>query len=141
MAPPKPMLATLAEAPLVDAGLVYEPKYDGIRAIVEVSPSRSGAAVRLWSRNGNDKARQFPTIVTALQDASRKLRGTMVFDGEVVALDESGRPAGFQRLQGRIHLTGDADVQRQDRAQPAALIVFDLLRVGEEDLCRLPLAA
>jgi bifunctional non-homologous end joining protein LigD len=141
MAPPKPMLATLAEAPLVDAGLVYEPKYDGIRAIVEVSPSRSGAAVRLWSRNGNDKARQFPTIVTPLQDASRKLRGPMVFDGEVVALDESGRPAGFQRLQGRIHLTGDADVQRQDRAQPAALIVFDLLRVGEEDLCRLPLTA
>ena len=34
-----PMLATLAEAPLKQKGLVYEPKYDGIRAIVEVAPS------------------------------------------------------------------------------------------------------
>ena len=33
------MLATLAEAPLCDPGLVYEPKYDGIRAIVTVTPA------------------------------------------------------------------------------------------------------
>ncbi len=42
----KPMLASLADAPLVDPELVYEPKYDGIRAIAEVA----AGAVRLWSR-------------------------------------------------------------------------------------------
>jgi bifunctional non-homologous end joining protein LigD len=139
MAAPKPMLATLADAPRVDAAWVYEPKYDGIRAIVEVAPHRGGAAVHLWSRNGNDKTRQFPAVVRALEAAAPKFGGPVVLDGELVALDEAGRPAGFQRLQGRIHLTADADVARQDRAQPVALIVFDLLRAGDEDLTRLPL--
>ena len=41
------MLATLAEPPLTGAGLVYEPKYDGIRALVSVEPAKSGARVRL----------------------------------------------------------------------------------------------
>jgi bifunctional non-homologous end joining protein LigD len=135
------MLATLADAPLVDPSLVYEPKYDGIRAIVEVTPSRKGAAVRVFSRNGNDKTRQFPTIVYALEAAARKLRDRVVLDGEIVALDEQGRPAGFQRLQGRMHLTGEADIRQQERVQPAALIVFDLLQEAGEDLCRLPLTA
>ena len=135
------MLATLAEAPLVDPRLVYEPKYDGIRAIVEVAPTAGGAAVRISSRNGNDKTRQFPGIVSALKDAGRRIGVPVILDGEIVALDEARRPAGFQRLQGRMHLTGDADIRRQDRAQPAALIVFDLLREGDEDLCRLPLTS
>ena len=137
MAAPKPMLATLTDAPRADPGWVYEPKYDGIRAIVEVD-ARTGA-VHLWSRHGNDKARQFPGVVRALQAVAPKFGADAVLDGELVALDEAGRPAGFQRLQGRIHLTADADVARQDRAQPVALIVFDLLRLGKEDLTRLPL--
>lgn len=135
------MLATLAEAPLVDPRLVYEPKYDGIRAIVEVAAGAGGAAVRISSRNGNDKTRQFPGIVSALKDAGRRIGVPVILDGEIVALDEARRPAGFQRLQGRMHLTGDADIRLQDRAQPAALIVFDLLREGDDDLCRLPLTS
>ena len=52
------MLASLLDAPLEDPGLVYEPKYDGIRAIVEIAPR--GATVRLWSRLGNDKTSPVP---------------------------------------------------------------------------------
>ena len=45
------MLATLAAAPLQVAGLVYEPKYDGIRAIVHIAPPARGSdTVRIWSR-------------------------------------------------------------------------------------------
>ena len=62
-----------------------------------------------------------------------------MLDGEIVALDERGRPAGFQRLQGRMHLTGARDVERAEQAQPAAFIVFDILRDGKDDFCRLPL--
>ena len=40
------MLATLAEAPLVDPNLVYEPKYDGIRALVSVVPGSQGRRSR-----------------------------------------------------------------------------------------------
>jgi bifunctional non-homologous end joining protein LigD len=140
----RPMLATLADAPLSSKNLVYEPKYDGIRALVEIVPSKSGASrrahARIWSRNGNEKTRQFPTIVHALESAGGRLSAAVVLDGEIVALDERGRPAGFQRLQGRIHLIGPKDVERVERMQPVALIVFDVLRHGKEDLCRLPLA-
>src|SRR6185437_341468 len=130
----RPMLATLAEAPLKKKGLVYEPKYDGIRAVVEIARS---SGVTIWSRNGNDKTRQFPSIARAL--AGAPIAEALVLDGEIVALDEDGRPAGFQRLQGRMHLAGAKDVERAEQAQPAALILFDIMREGKEDLTRLPL--
>lgn len=133
------MLATLAEAPLTGAGLVYEPKYDGIRALIEVTGSGRNLRVHIWSRNGNEKTHQFPAIAEALRKAAAHLTLPVIVDGEIVALDARGRPAGFQRLQGRIHLTGARDVERIDREQQTAFIAFDLLREGPHDLCRLPL--
>jgi len=133
------MLATLADAPLTSAGLVYEPKYDGIRGLVEVAPGRAPGGVRIWSRLGNEKTSQFPSIVRALDAFRATLDAPLLLDGEIVALDERGRPAGFQRLQGRIHLTGTREVEDIERAQPVALIAFDLLRDGDEDLRGLPL--
>ena len=130
------MLATLAEAPLVSKGLVYEPKYDGIRALVEVGPK---GTARVWSRNGNEKTNQFPGVVAAFAEAFKRLKEPIVLDGEIVALDEKGRPAGFQRLQGRMHLSGAKDIERAEQAQPAAFIAFDLLRVGKEAVWKLPL--
>jgi len=79
-----PMLASLADAPLDDPHLVYEPKYDGIRAICDVAP---GGPVRLWSRLGNEKTTQFPEITAALTKWSRRLKERVVLDGEIVALD------------------------------------------------------
>ena len=134
----RPMLATLAEAPLVGAGLVYEPKYDGIRALVHVAPGRT-SGVRMWSRLGNDKTAQFPSLVRALDKVRAALKGPVLIDGEIVALGEGGAPAGFQNLQGRIHLKGERDVALVDKAQPVALIAFDLLRDGGDDLRGLPL--
>src|SRR5918995_67766 len=101
----RPMLATLAEPPLTGKGLIYEPKYDGIRALVHVAPSD----VRIWSRLGNEKTAQFPSVVRALEPFARTLTAPLLLDGELVALDAEGRPGGFQRLQGRIHLTESRD--------------------------------
>ena len=117
-----PMLASLADAPLNDPQLVYEPKYDGIRAIVEIAPK---GRVRLWSRLGNDKTRQFPEIAAALEQWARARKKPLVLDGEIVALDEHGDPAGFQQLQ-----------HGQSRT---ALIVFDILRDGPTDFLNRPL--
>jgi bifunctional non-homologous end joining protein LigD len=136
----RPMLATLADPPLTGRGLVYEPKYDGIRALVHVPPLKSRDTVRLWSRLGNDKTAQFPSIVRALETLRPTLEGLLLIDSEIVALDEKGRPAGFQRLQGRIHLTGAREVEEVDKAQPVALIAFDLLRDGDDDIRGLPLS-
>ncbi len=124
------MLATTAEAPLQSDALVYEPKYDGIRALAEVGPS---ASARLWSRLGNEKTRQFPEIVEALDAFARRLARPAVIDGEIVALTPQGEPCGFQNLQGRIH-------QKTPTATAAvAFVAFDLLRDGDEDLRPLPL--
>ena len=139
------MLATLPAQPpaLTVAGFVYEPKYDGIRAIVEVVPGKNQAAVRLWSRNGNEKTAQFPEIVEAVGAWGRRLPGPVVLDGEVTALDAKGKPAGFQRLQHRINVSGHGyrsnKVQLSADEQPAALIVFDLLGIEDNDLRALPL--
>jgi bifunctional non-homologous end joining protein LigD len=129
------MLATLAEHPLNDPEFLYEPKYDGIRALVEIPPpSETARRITIWSRLGNDKTSQFPEIVDALERVRRMLRTGVIFDGEIVALDARGEPAGFQQLQGRIHLTAPG------ASQGTAFIAFDILREGTTDLMDLPLS-
>lgn len=143
-APPAPMLATPCEldaVPLSSASLVYEQKLDGIRAIVVVEPGHPTARIALLSRNGNDKAAQFPDIVTALRELAGRLGGPVILDGEIVALDSRGRPTSFTALQARMHLKGTRDIEARARTVPTALVVFDILREGREDLRPLPLAA
>jgi bifunctional non-homologous end joining protein LigD len=135
----RPMLATLAEVPLTQPGLLYEPKYDGIRALIHVAPGKSKPDIRIWSRLGNDKTSQFPSIVHALEPLAQSLDGPLLLDGEIVALDDAGRPTGFQRLQGRIHLKSAKDAERLEASRPTALILFDILRDANEDLRGLPL--
>jgi bifunctional non-homologous end joining protein LigD len=126
------MLASLEDAPLCDPHLIYEPKYDGIRALVEVQPGTGAGGVVISSRLGNDKTAQFPELVRELDKFRRRLKVSIVLDGEIVALDESGEPAGFQRLQGRIHVA-QPDFS-QSHMTKVAFIAFDLLRDGDEDL-------
>jgi bifunctional non-homologous end joining protein LigD len=150
----QPMLASLADAPLVDSHLVYEPKYDGIRAIAEIAPG--GRTVRLWSRLGNEKTHQFPEIAAALGQWARARKRPLILDGEIVALDPNGEPTGFQNLQGRIHLGGRAGGResmaasatrsrrsRKPQSTPdplqVAFIAFDILRDGSTDYRDRPL--
>ena len=90
--------------------------------------------MRLWSRLGNEKSAQFPEIVTALQKWARGLKAPVVLDGEIVALDDKGEPAGFQQLQGRIHLSGG-----RGPGASIAFIAFDVLREGRIDFRERPL--
>lgn len=69
---------------------LYELKLDGYRAIAAKSSDR----VHLWSRNENDFSLRYPTITAALA----KLHDDTVVDGEIVALDEEGKPS-FNALQ------------------------------------------
>jgi bifunctional non-homologous end joining protein LigD len=142
----RPMLATLParDPSLEDPRLVYEPKYDGIRALVLVEPGPR-PVVRFWSRNGNEKTAQFPEIAEALTRWATTVDAPVILDGEIVALHPDGRPAGFQRLQGRINVSVPGYRSRAEKRtpeeQPAAFIAFDLLQDGGRDLCREPLTA
>jgi bifunctional non-homologous end joining protein LigD len=115
----RPQLATLTEHLPTGAGWLYEPKWDGYRAIVTL---RGGAAT-LTSRNGKDLTERFRDVARAAVHAVRT--PSAVLDGEVCALDESGT-ARFETLQ--------------SGAGRLVLMVFDLLVLDGDLVHRRPLA-
>jgi bifunctional non-homologous end joining protein LigD len=117
------------------AGWAIEPKWDGIRVVAEVS----ARGARLWTRNGNDKAPQFPEIVRALTALAVE-SGPLVLDGEIVALDTRGRALRFQALQGRMHAESEATLARNAASTMTAFVAFDLLVDGNRPLTSLPFA-
>ena len=97
-------------------------------------------AIRLWSRLGNEKTAQFPSLVRALEPLARRSTTPLLIDGEIVALDARRPPGRVPAAAGahpphRRRATSSA----LDRTQPVAFIAFDLLRDGDEDLRGLPL--
>src|SRR3954454_14408545 len=114
-----PMLARLATLPADDDAWAYEIKWDGIRAIAYSRPGH----LRLETRNLNDVTARYPEL-SALNGALGDHEA--VLDGEIVAFDEDGRPS-FERLQRRMHLTGDAAIRRMATALPVTYVIFDLL--------------
>lgn len=99
----------------------YEFKWDGVRAIVAVTDGRA----RLFSRNGRAIERSYPEITAW----AAQLPAPALLDGEIVALDETGRPS-FARLQRRMHVT--APSRALLRAVPVRLYLFDVLRYGAQ---------
>ena len=128
----EPMYASIgSEVP--GEGWTFEPKYDGIRVLAYVTPYD----VKLMTRNGKDKAQQFPEIVAALKKLAARTKRSFVLDGEIVALVD-GKPARFQELQGRMHLKAPQLIERHSASTPAALILFDMLMDGDDVLLREP---
>ncbi len=125
------MLATLADKPFSDPAWLYEIKYDGVRVLA----ARDGARVALYGRAGQDFTARYPEVVTALRALPLE---RFVLDGEVVALDEAGRPS-FQRLQNRMHLPTPADGERARSTVPVSAVFFDALALDGRDLRRRPL--
>jgi bifunctional non-homologous end joining protein LigD len=126
-----PMLARLSTLPPDDENWGYEIKWDGVRLMAYAYEDGS---VRLETRNLNDATRRYPeaaAIGTALQGR------TAVLDGEIVAFDEQGRPS-FERLQGRMHLAGDAKIGARTLSTPTQYMVFDLLYLDGRSLMSLP---
>jgi bifunctional non-homologous end joining protein LigD len=124
-------LATLAERPFSDPAWLYEIKYDGVRVLA----SRAGDRVTLYGRSGQDTTSRYPEVVRALHALPVD---RFVIDGEIVALDDAGRPS-FQRLQPRMALTDPREAARMAAQRPAVGIFFDCLTLEDRDLRRLPL--
>jgi bifunctional non-homologous end joining protein LigD len=125
------MLATLGDQAFTRAGWLFEVKYDGVRVLAE----RDGRRVELYGRAGQRFTDRYPELVAALRTLPVE---RFVLDGEVVALDERGRPS-FQRLQARMHLTGSRDIASARTTVPVTGIFFDALAADGRDLRALPL--
>ena len=132
----EPMYATVGTSvPDGNGAWAFEPKYDGIR-VLAFANARGAALV---TRNGKDKARQFPEIVRALAALASRRGHPLVLDGEIVALERpGGPPARFQQLQSRMHVTDVDAIERHETGAPAAFIAFDILRDGDRALLREP---
>jgi len=128
----EPMYASVgSEVP--GEGWTFEPKYDGIRVLAYATSQ----SVKLVTRNGKDKAQQFPEIVASLRKLATQTKRSLVLDGEIVALID-GEPARFQELQGRMHVKESHMIERHSTSTPAALILFDILLDGDDVLLREP---
>ena len=128
--PVKPMLAKLqSEIPEGD-GWVYEPKWDGFRAIV----FRDGDDVHIASRDHKPLERYFPELVPAVR---KWLPERCVIDGEVIVTGEKGLE--FDTLQQRIH-PAESRIKLLSDQTPASFVAFDVLALGDDDLRARPLA-
>jgi bifunctional non-homologous end joining protein LigD len=129
----KPMLATLsARLPRDEEDWAYEIKWDGVRAIAY---SEAGQ-LRLESRNLREITSHYPEL-RALAAALGTREA--VFDGEVVAFDDGGRPS-FELLQSRMNLASEAAIRGRMADCPVTYLIFDLLHLEGRSLLDLPYA-
>lgn len=133
------MYATLGHDLPKGGGWTFEPKYDGMRVLADVSTR----GVRLVTRNGKDKSGQFPEIVLRLRAMARRAGRPLLLDGEIVARRRRrvrGAPASseFQQLQARMHLKDPEEILRLALEAPTSLVVFDVLRDGRTPLIARP---
>ncbi|MDP3760762.1 MAG: ATP-dependent DNA ligase [Ramlibacter sp.] len=126
--PIEPMLAKIADELPQGDGFLFEPKWDGFRAIV----FRSGDAAHLQSRDLRPLNRYFPELETALAAALPK---GCVVDGEIVVVTGSG--LDFDALQQRLHPAASR-VAKLAKETPAAFVAFDLLAAGGRSTMGLP---
>jgi ATP-dependent DNA ligase len=127
--PIEPMLAKLADA-LPAGDYLYEPKWDGFRALV----FRSKDELYIQSRDGRPLERYFPELHARLLERVVK---HCVLDGEIVIATSQG--LDFDALQLRLHPSA-ARVEMLARETPAAFVAFDLLAIGSRKLLSLPQA-
>src|SRR3982751_1171285 len=113
-----PQLARPAKKLPTGAGWVYEPKWDGFRALAFVD----GADIYLQSRSGKPLRRYFPELAFP--------EGRYVLDGEIVLFDDQGRQ-DFDALGQRIHPAASR-INRLAEETPTRFIAFDLLADGGE---------
>jgi ATP-dependent DNA ligase len=112
------------------ADWLFEPKWDGFRAIV----FRDGDELLVQSRDTKPLNRYFPDLVEVLLEGLPK---RVVLDGEIVIA--RGGVLDFEALQMRIHPAASR-VKLLAQQMPAAVVFFDVLGSGERDLRALPFA-
>jgi ATP-dependent DNA ligase len=122
--PIEPMLATLAESIPTDAQFIFEPKWDGFRAIVY----RGSSDLYIQSRDSRPLDRYFPELHDALLE---RLPERCVVDGEIVIVTDHG--LDFDLLQLRLHPAASR-VAKLAKETPASFVAFDVLAAAGRDL-------
>lgn len=115
--PIAPMLASSTTEPFDDESWLFEPKWDGVRAVAVCSNE-----TMLVSRNQRDITAAYPELERLHE---RMVALDTMLDGEIVAM-EGGRPS-FEKLQSRINLHDPNEIVRASKSSPVVYIAFDVL--------------
>lgn len=126
--PIKPMLAKLAREIPTEDGWLFEPKWDGFRAIA----FRDGDDIHIGSRNTRPLGRYFPEVVDSLR---HNLPERSVVDGEIIV--EIDGVLEFDALQLRLH-PAKSRVDKLAAEIPASFVAFDIIGLDSRDLMELP---
>jgi bifunctional non-homologous end joining protein LigD len=127
-----PMLATAAELP-VGPEWAYEFKWDGVRALAQISDGR----VRLFARSGAEITIAYPELAGLAAGLADAGVGDAVLDGEVVLLDAAGQPS-FTTLAERMHVRDRGRARQLAASQPVTYMIFDILAANGTDICAVP---
>jgi bifunctional non-homologous end joining protein LigD len=116
----EPMMAKLvAKPPTPDDAWGFEFKWDGIRAEAYVD----GGTVRLMSRSGENVTARYPEVHPMGRALGSK---EVILDGEIVALDDKGRPS-FEEIQQRMGLSSESEIRRKMKEVPVTYMLFDVM--------------
>ena len=126
--PVEPMLAKPSDGLPSDDGWLFEPKWDGFRALV----FKDGGEIYTQSRDLKPLDRYFPELADPLRAA---LPDRCVLDGEVVIARDGS--LDFEALLLRIHPAASR-VRMLAEESPASFVAWDLLALGDEDLREVP---
>src|SRR5438477_9272302 len=121
--PVLPMLAKRVGELPADGDYIFEPKWDGFRALV----FRDGDEILIQSRDEKPLNRYFPELLDSLRSA---LPARCVLDGEVVIVKEN--ELDFDALQLRLHPAASR-VKLLSQQTPSSFVFFDLLCMGDRD--------
>lgn len=117
----KPMMAQLSDEDAFDSpDWIFEIKWDGFRAIAEISKG----GTKLYSRNGLTFDKAYPRILESL----KVIKASVIIDGEIVVFDSSGRPS-FQKLQN----------YKSNDKYLIQYYVFDIIELDGKSLINIPL--
>jgi bifunctional non-homologous end joining protein LigD len=127
----EPMLADQDAVVPKGEGYLYEIKWDGIRALITLEDGH----IKIKTRNQRDVTAQFPE----LQIGEKAFRATnALFDAEIVCLDPAGKPV-FKRVINRLMSTGETNIQKLTKSNPAFCYIFDCLYLDGRSLVNEPL--
>jgi ATP-dependent DNA ligase len=126
--PIEPMLAKASDKLPEGGDWIYEPKWDGFRAM----PARDGDAIELWSRDKKPLVRYFPELLEPLREM---LPERCVLDGEIVIAGARGLE--FESLLLRVH-PAESRIRMLSKEIPASVVLWDILALGDDDLRSAP---
>ena len=112
-----PMLLNQMDKSFNSNDHIFELKYDGIRAIIYVSPKE----IKIYNRKKQDITNKYPELYSIKDIVKRKT----IFDGEIIIM-QNGYPS-FSSLQERIHIKNKSKILYLSKIKPAMFICFDIL--------------